>query len=141
MKKVAIFIICIIIIIIAFIYKYNDYKSEKSQVDTNNMIYKQAYEKEISGSELATIINKALDNNEKNEVQKDSDGLYIENEENSIKIEIKFIQSDHIFRIETIYLNKISQFIKLYGQAKFKCTKLEYHKKTNLVKYLYFQEI
>ena len=141
MKKLAIFIICIIAILAVIGYTYYNYKENKSNIDTNNMIYKNAYEKEIKGNDLATIINKALDSNEKNNIKKDDDGLFIENDENSIKIEIKFKQSDHTFAMEKIYQNKVAEFIRLYGQATFKCTKLDYHKKTKLVKYLYFQEI
>ncbi len=141
MKKITIFIVFIIVIIAVFSYIYYDYKAKRNDIDSNNMIYKTAYGKEINGNDLATIINKALDNNVKNNVEKDSDGNYIENKENSIKIEIKFKQSDHVFQMESIYLNKVSEFIRLYGQAKFKCIKIEYHRKTKLVKYLYFEEI
>ena len=141
MKKIAIFIVSTIVIIAVFTYIYYNYKAKKSEIDSTNMVYKSAYEKEISGNDLATIINKALDSNEQNFIEKDSEGLFIENNENSIKIDIKFKQSDHIFPMEKIYENKVSEFIRLYGQAIFKCTKLEYHGKTKLVKYLYFQEI
>ena len=141
MKKIAIFIVCVIIIITIFTYIFYNYKIKKSDIDTNNMIYNMAYEKELSGNKLATLINKALDSNEKNFIKKDDKGFFIENDENSIKIEIKFKQSDHIFQMESIYLNKVSEFIRLYGQAIFKCTKIEYHSKTKLVKYLYFQEV
>ena len=141
MKKIAIFIVSVIVILAVFTYVYYNYKAKKSDIDSNNMIYKSVYEKEISGNDLATIINKALDTNEKNFIQKDENGLFIENNENSIKIEIKFKQSDHVFPMEKIYENKVSEFIRLYGQAIFKCTKMEYHGRTKLVKYLYFQEI
>ena len=141
MKKIVIFIICVIIILTVFAYIYYNYKWKKNDIDSNNMIYKMAYEKELNGNNLATIINKALDTNEKNKIEKDDNGFYIENNENSIKIEIKFKQSEHVFQMEMIYLNDISEFIRLYGQAIFKCIKIEYHNKTNLVKYLYFQEV
>ena len=141
MKKITIFIVSIIVIIAVFSYIYYNYKARKNDIDAKNMIYKTVYEKEINGNELATIINKALDTDEKNNVEKDTDGNYIENNENSIKIEIKFKQSDHVFQMESIYLNKVSEFIRLYGQANFKCTKIDYHRKTKLVKYLYFEEI
>ena len=99
------------------------------------------YEKEITGSSLATIINKTLDKNNKNNIKKNENGKYIENEDNSIKIDIKFKDSDKIFPIESIYSSQMSEFIRLYGQANFKCTKLEYHKSTKFIKYLYFEEI
>lgn len=141
MKKIAIFIVCLISIISIVAFKFNEYKIKQGKIEEYNLIYKQAYNKEINGNELATIINKTLDNNEQNHLEKDEKGIYVDNNENSIKAEIKFKQSDNIFPIELIYQNQVSKFINLYGQAKFKCTKLEYHKKTKLVKYLYFEEI
>ena len=141
MKKITIFIVCILIAITFIAYLCNEYKIKKSQIDTSNLEYKSTYQKEINGNSLATIINKALDSNEKNNVEKDENGAFIENDDNSIKIDIKFKQSDHVFKMEDIYLNKVQEFIRLYGQALFKCTKIEYHNKTKLVKYLYFQEI
>lgn len=141
MKKITIFIVCILIAITFIAYLCNEYKIKKSQIDTSNLEYKSTYQKEINGNSLATIINKALDSNEKNNVEKDESGAFIENDDNSIKIDIKFKQSDHVFKMEDIYLNKVQEFIRLYGQALFKCTKIEYHNKTKLVKYLYFQEI
>ena len=141
MKKITIFIVCILIAITFIAYLCNEYKIKKSQIDTSNLEYKSTYQKEINGNSLATIINKALDSNEKNNVEKDENGAFIENDDNSIKIDIKFKQSDHVFKMEDIYLNKVQEFIRLYGQVLFKCTKIEYHNKTKLVKYLYFQEI
>ncbi len=141
MKKVAIFIVSIIVIICLFWYAYYQYKAKKSDIETNNLQYEELYEKEITGSNLATIINKTLDNNSKNNIKKDENGEYIENEDNSIKINIKFKDSDKIYPIESIYSSQMSEFIRLYGQASFKCTKLEYHKSTKFIKYLYFEEI
>ena len=116
------------------------HKAKKGEIQINNSVYSNLYQKELSGNELATIMNKTLDNNEKNNIEKDENGNYINNNNNSINIEIKFKQSDNIFSMETIYKNQISKFIELYGQVKFKCIKLEYHSKTNMIKYLYFEE-
>ncbi len=141
MKKIVIYIVCIIITITTVAYIYYQVKSKKSDIETNNVVYDNLLEKELTGNKLATIINKTLDNNERNKIEKDGNGLYIENDTNSIKIEIKFKLSDNIFPIESIYTKKVSEFIRLYGQANFKCLKIEYHKKTKFVKYLYFEEI
>ena len=141
MKKIAIFIICLVITLGIFGYIYQQYSTKKSNIDKYNVEYEQYYNKEINGNTLASIINKTIDLNERNTIEKDSNGFYIDNGNNSIKIDIKFQQSDVIFAIETLYMNDISTFIRLYGQAKFKCTKIEYHESSKYVKYLYFEEI
>ena len=73
--------------------------------------------------------------------QKLGDDKYIENDTNSIKINIKMIDNDNIYAMETIYDNKISEFIKYYSQIKFRCTDIQYHKNTNMVKSLLFEQI
>lgn len=73
--------------------------------------------------------------------QKLGDGKYLENDTNSIKISIKMIDNDNVYEMETIYNNKISEFIKYYNQIKFKCTDIQYHSNTNMVKSLFFEQI
>lgn len=141
MKKVLIGIVIIIASIGIFVILYQKYTAKKTEIEKNNLMYDNLYEKKINGNELATIINKTLDSNEKNNIKKNENGEYIENDTNSIRIEIKFKQSDKIFPIESIYSSRVSEFIRLYGQVMFKCTKIEYHKTTKFVKYLYFQEV
>ncbi len=141
MKKITIIIIGILAICCTMWYGFYQYRSKKSDIETNNIEFTSLYEKEVNGSNLATLINKAFDKNETNNVKKDSNGQYIDNNKNSIKIEIKFKQSDKTFPMESINENQVSEFIRLYGQATFKCTEIEYHKTTKYVKYLYFEEI
>lgn len=106
MKKTILFIICIIIIIIAVFYtKYINYKSEKNEIKKSNLEYEAYLNKQVLGTDLTTIINKAVDSNEKNKVQKNEKGVYIENDKNSIKIDIKTIDLDEelIYNMESFY--------------------------------------
>ena len=102
MKKFMIFLIGIgiIVTIIAGIYLkcrmlINEAKRENSQ-------YEQCYQKEIYGTDLATLINKVVDSNIQNEVAKDENGLYIDNGKNSIRMDIKFTDDDCINTLEEI---------------------------------------
>ena len=95
----------------------------------------------ILGSTLMTLINKASDQNEKNGVEKDKQNRYISNEENSIKIEVKFLESDKIYAMESISSLGSEAFIKNYNNMNFICTKKEYHEKTKYIKYMLFEQI
>ncbi len=144
MKKHYIYIIFIILTILAISsisYLYINYLNNNRQINENNKEYVDLYNKEISGNSLSTIINKTLDKNYKNDIIKDENGYYLNNGTNSIIIEIKFTESDKIFKIEQISKNGIEKFISLYSNIKFKCTNIEYHTKTNFVSYLYFEQI
>ena len=69
MKKNFIFMLCIIGIIIAILFvKYLNYKTEYREIKINNLEYEKYLNKEVLGTDLTTIINKAVDNNEKNSV-------------------------------------------------------------------------
>ena len=48
---------------------------------------------------------------------------------------------DSTYKMEMFYKNGIQNFIKYYGNIKFKCTKIEYHQVTKKVKYMLFEQI
>ena len=116
--------------------------------NTTNRLLKQENSKyecylnrTIYGTEVATIINKAINQNENNQVQKDEKKHYIEDNENSIKIEIKMLTTGKTYPMEEIYNNDMTQFVQNFNFIQFKCTKLEYHKSSGKVKKLLFEEV
>ena len=141
MKKIAIFFFIIIAIIVGISYMYITYKMDYNQAKKENVQFDSYYDKEIYGTELTTIINKAIDRNTINEIEKDKKGFYLENTENSIHIDIKISDNDTIYKMETLYQGEMKRFVEYYGQVKFKCTKIEYHNSTNKIKYLLFEQI
>ena len=74
--------------------------------------------------------------NKQNEVAKDQKGKYIDNNQNSINIDLKMIDDDNIYNMERIYNSDTMQFVEYYRNIKFKITKIEYHNQTNLIKYM-----
>ena len=141
MKKIVTFFIIIIAILGIIWYIYEEAKISKNQKIGFNNYYEQLLNKEINGSELTSIINKTIDVNERNEVKKNGRGIYISNNNNSVNIEIKFLDNDNNIKFERLYENGMQRFLELYRDAKFKLTRVDYHQKTNLVKYLFFEEI
>ena len=59
----------------------------------------------ITGRELTTVINKAVDNNEKNKVSKDKNGFYLDDNENSINIDVKILDSVFIDSLTWYYIS------------------------------------
>ena len=59
----------------------------------------------------------------------------------SIKVDIYITDNETTYSMETINLGGISNFVSYYSDVKFKCTKVEYHKKTNRISYLYIEQI
>ena len=141
MKKLAIFFLIIIIIIVGISYMYLNYKANYYEAQRENKQFESYNGQEIYGTELATIINKAVDNNQNNDVEKDNKGKYINNDNNSIQIDIKILDNDKTYSMETLYSGGMDKFVQYYSEIKFKCTKLEYNKTTNKVKYMLFEQM
>lgn len=140
-KNLLIILSFFILITIVIVYVCIINQKVNVQADKINKEFESYTQSKIKGSQLMTVINKAIDQNEKNEVKKDEKNLYIENEKNSIKIEIKFLESDKTFTMEAINTAGTEAFIKNYKSVDFICTKKEYHKNTKQIKYMLFEEI
>ena len=141
MKKIVIFFIIVILIVCGISYLCLNYKAEYNMSKKANLEFEKYLDEEVYGPDLATVINKAVDNNEKNEVEKNNKGIYLDNQTNSMSIEIKMTDNDSIYKMETIYNGGIQNFINYYNSIKFKCVEIKYHSSTNKVKYMLFEQI
>lgn len=142
MKKMLVILFTTIIIIVTIVYvKYNSYKVQYNSILKENMEYEQYKDKEIFGTELGTLINKTVDKNTKNKIIKDENGVYVENNENSIKIEIYIQDNEQTYTMETFYNTGVEKFIQYYGNIKFQCSEIEYHQKTKRIKYILFEQL
>ncbi len=141
MKKLAVFFLIIVIIIVGISYMYLNYKANYHEARRENNQFESYYNQEFYGADVATIVNKAYDNNLTNSVQRDDSGNFIENDTTSIKIDLKMLDTDETYNMETIYKGGMDKFVQYYGSIKFKCTKIEYHNKTQKVKYMLIEQI
>lgn len=140
-KTLAIIIIIFLIVTFSVINFVLNIQTESRQTKKENMEYEYYLNKEIYGTDVATIINKAIESNKKNNVAKDENDFYIENKENSIKIELKMISIDKTYQMESIYNNDVTTFVKYFNLIKFKCSSIEYHKKTGKISKIIFEQI
>ena len=142
MKKLLLILLSLFIIIIFSIYGLLINKEKQNHNLVNyNREYEQYLNKTIKGTDLATLINKVINTNEKNSIQKDENNYYLENQENSIKIEIKLILTEKIYPMEEIYNKNTDQFVKYFNLEDFKCTNIEYHNKTGKISKMLFEQI
>ena len=134
MKKIIICILSIFLIIICIVV-YGVYQKNENtaQIGVDNKTYESYENKEVLGTDIISIINKATDSNKKNDIKIGEDGNYIDNG--------KFLELDKVITMERINNVGIEKFWSNYGALSFKCTKIEYHEKTHRVKYMYFEEV
>lgn len=141
MKKLFIFLAIVVIIVVIVGFKYVSYKTEYNIIQKENSEYEQYKDKELNGLDVATMINKAVDKNTKNGIKQDENGFFIQNDENSIEVEIYMNDNETTYKMETIYNNGTEQFVQYYGNIQFKCSKIEYHSKTGKIKYILFEQV
>ena len=141
MKKIAYFFFIVIAIIVGISYLYINYKASYNQAQKENIQFESYYNQEIYGTDLTTVINKAIDRNTDNNIEKDKKGFYIPNDTNSINMDIRITDNNTVYKMETFFNNQMDKFVQYYGQVKFKCTKIEYHNDTKKIKYLLFEQI
>ena len=138
---IKILIIFIVMLAFTFIYVYN-IKEVTNTVREHNKYYESFYNKEILGTTLISLINKAMDYNNKNEIEYEENTIYFkDNHKNSIKIDIKFLESKNKNTMEEIAKKESENFVKFFASARFKCKEIKYHKDTKNIKYLYFEQI
>ena len=115
-------------------------RNKKKEIILSNKYYENYLNKEIYGTELATIIGKATEQNLRNKIEKDKNGTFYENDTNSLKIYKKMYTINKTIPMEAIYENGISMFVENFNTSSFKCTSIEYHKKTGLISTINFEE-
>lgn len=142
MKQSLLIILAIIFIVICIISgTLFNIQAENKEISKYNLEYEKYLNKEILGTEVATLISKVIDQNEKNKVEKNEKGYYIDNKQNSIKIDLKMTTIDKTYPMEEIYNNQITNFVQNFNQIKFKCTKIEYHENTKKISKMVFEEL
>lgn len=140
-KSVIIISLILLIIIVICLVGINANSKTSKAIRKENSEYEQYLNSEIYGTDVITLINKATSSNENNNVEKDEKGFYINNNQNSIKIELIMItdeekQETTTYKMEAISKVGITEFIKNFNTAEFKCTKTEYHEETGKISYI-----
>ncbi len=144
MKKIVI-IFAIIIISLVLIISVSLIENNKNilSIKSYNKQYEEYYQKILYGTDVITLINKATDQNLRNEIEKDEKGYFIENDKNSIKIEIKLLSEEKLlsYQMETLMNVGLEGFVRNFNLIKFKCTEIQYHNNTKKVKKIVFEQI
>lgn len=144
MKKIIITfsIIAITLLIIVCVSLMQNNKNLQN-IKQYNKQYEEYYGKVVYGTDVISLINKATNENIKNNIEKDEKGNFIENDINSIKIEIKLLSEGKLttYNMERLTKVGLEGFIKSFNLIQFKCTNINYHENTKRVKSLVFEQI
>lgn len=140
MKKTIAIVLVILCVISVFSYFYiKNVQMEKKEVAKFNAEYEYYNDENLNGLDITTLINKATSNNEKYGIEKDENGLYILDDENSIEIYITMIINETTYKMERISQLGTNAFVEYFGSVSFKCTNVEYHESTGRVASMTFE--
>ncbi len=98
------------------------------EISKFNLNYEEYNKDNLNGLDITTLINRAVSNNEKNFVEKNSEGLYNLEDENSIEIYVKMLINGTTYKMEKINNLGIDSFTEYFGEVGFKCIDITYHK-------------
>jgi len=144
MKKIIITIFVIVITIIAICFaQYIEYAKQQTKIKKINNEF-LGYEKSIVKiNTIVSLMNKAIDVNNKNNIPKDENNVFIENDKNSIKVYLKVKSSDSKMEMEKLMLDEKAGVEKVeyaFGDLLFEMKDIQYHKKTGQIKSITFVE-
>ena len=130
MKKNIIYIIIVLIIIIVpIMIIVSNYKQTQNEINKFNLLYEKYKTGQYYGSEIGSIINNAINNDEKNEIEKDENGFYIDDDKYCIKILIQLKSDEELKTYEMENLEKlgIDRFVKNFNLEQFECSEITYN--------------
>lgn len=140
MKKNILIISTIFFVIMCALFIFlRNIQAEERALKKENSQYEVYLNQQIYGTDLASLINKIVNHNEKNNVQKNKNGYYIE-DENSINLQVNMKTVEKTYKMEQFYNNDITMFVKNFNQIEFKCIDIKY-KANGKINSLTFEEI
>lgn len=141
MKRMIILIGTIILVIfLIFSYKYLQFQNGQVDIKKYNQPYLQFDKENLYGTDITSVINKAINSNEKNKIKKNESDEYISNEDSSIKVYITFEDGGTTYPMERLNKSGIKEFTEYFGEVRFKCTSVKYHENGKISE-MYFQAI
>lgn len=141
MKKFVIFLAIVILMVCGISYTYLMYRVNSQETKRQNQAFESYENQVITGTELSSVINRAMDSNSKNQIEKQKDGTYLSNTTNSIKVEVKMLDNGKTYSMESLVSQGLDEFIQYYYNVSFKCTRIDYHETTKKVSYLLFEQM
>lgn len=124
----------LVVIIVVLAVKITDNTNKKTSVAGFNAEFEDYKDKTIYGADVITIINKAIDNNENYNIEKDENSFYIDDNKYCLKVDLTLLTKDEKEQIKEVnYSMEVLQkagldgFISSFSLTGFKCTNVSYN--------------
>ena len=87
-KTIAVILLLLVIASVVVVIQFKNIQKKEQEVLKYNMKFEEYNKTGLNGLDITTIINKAVNENEQNAVEKEENGFYKDNGQNSILIDI-----------------------------------------------------
>ena len=142
MKKgfIVIALLCLISIIVV-VYNFNNYYAKQREVINFNKTYLEYDKDEVKGLDVTSMMNLAINNNEKYSIEKNDKDEYIDDGEYSIKIFLIMKIDGKTYPMEAFEKNGMEEFAQYFGGVIFKCNEVTYHEKNGRIATMTFEAL
>ena len=133
MKKFFITLLIVLVVFVAPLMMFiSNYKQKQGEITKFNIQFEECKEGKINGIDVASLINASVDNNERYEIEKNEEGIYIDDDFYCVRIEVMMKSvSDNTqiitYAMEDIYSLGIDRFVKNFNLLEFECQDISYN--------------
>lgn len=133
MKKFLIILLIVLVVFVAPLMMFiSNYKQQQGKITKFNLQFEEYKEGKIKGIDIASLMNNAVDNNERYEISKNENGIYIDDDIYCVRVEIMMRSiSDatqiNTYTMEDIYSLGIDRFVKNFNLLEFECQDISYN--------------
>ncbi len=143
-SSIIILMVALIAIISIVFANYVEYRNKKNEIKKFNDEFTIYENSEVQINTLITLMNRAIEENKKNNITQDEQNMFLENDENSIKVFLEIKSRGSMIPMEDLILGEKAGIEKVsyaFSDMNFKITNIEYHQKTGQVKKIIFTAI
>ena len=114
------------------LFRSVQYQEQRNEVKKFNLEYEQYKDKTIYGTNIGSLINYAINNNEKYNIEKNKDGIYLDDNKYCMRIEIEMLSTEDEYKtityaMETIASLGTERFVSNFNLLEFKCKDITYN--------------
>lgn len=142
MKRIFLYILVIFIIIIAIVLVHvSDKNTQRNEISKFNVQFEQYIGQDMYGTDVLTIINKAIDSNENNKIARDENNYYVEDDSLSVKAYIILLSKndkgdieEKTFPMEQLEKAGLDGFLTNFNLTPFELSSIEYNSQKRVSK-------
>lgn len=133
----SVFVVILFIVTIVFFMQLDSLKELKKELDSDSEYFLKYNEVQFEVNDFISIMNKAIEINEKYGIQKNEKNTYIEDNKYSVKVYLRLDDREELIPMEKLLLSEQggSKVINnLFSDIVYRYESIQYHEETKRVK-------